>query len=970
MAGSSSCYSCIPGQRYDSSSVAVNKCADCGVDEYNVNGDGASCTDCAANSYSNTGSSSCYTCAPGYEYYSTMPVSVDHPQKCAQCPISEYSATGVSCEVCAASSGYVQHVAGSASCDYCGLGTFADVSTNTCENCSASKYSAGGSDSCTPCGNGGHSEAGSSSCISTPPGHYWSGLHDLPCPAGTFSETGDSCLPCSETGSYSSPGASFCLLSPAGSRSKTDRTGTHICGAGSFSGIGQDSCTLCEIGKFTLLEQGSDFCSFCDADDAVIGSTTLSQGSSSVDSCICAVDQFKLEFEPNKFKCEKNVDAGICSISGTDECLNENATGTTIESIWLQPGFWRVSNISLIVRKCSNPDYCLGGQKTSQSCKENHVGPFCQKCAGEDSNGTAYAMGIDGCEACLSDDLSSTIAAFLLFCLVTILLLHQLLVKAKFELEEDTLEKTVQFSKKLWRTMLKALEALKQFKVQLKIILAYSQIATAMQLNYSIQFPVLFSTILKYVYGVFNVDLFWLGTFTLNFVNIGCFIDLHYWRRTASSAYLLIGVMAGMLSYYRFLNTKSNSDISMKKASNKVVACMDGMIPAGMSDGDKRVTAFRSNRLTEGNLKGYEAENLENFLQKMKSEAMGRTEKRGSILAAIANQGLSLSKLNRVNVEEEETKLSKLTRMLFTLLCENPLYRFLARTLKIREKSAIDAIMALQKERSYKVGARVEVLVGKKKQQQFGTIVYPAVKLNRKEPSRVNFEVDEAVGFPYAIELDDDKKKKLLFLYSKSSFTVLSADQEELDDGRSKLAVKVFGNFLFLSFLIFPTTITQLAYMMGCEAFHDEANDDYCVDEDNDGVFECGKSKDLYDSIGSGSEGYYLRSDYTLKCFESNYYWFMAVALVAIAVYTAVPLGYFVMLYRVRHKLDPGQGERAKRASLDEDEKYIRATTKLTLFSFFWARSPPPCSIKNAQNLTKMPWFRHKLCRSGKSFST
>jgi len=42
------------------------------------------------------------------------------------------------------------------------------------------------------------------------------------------------------------------------------------------------------------------------------------------------------------------------------------------------------------------------------------------------------------------------------------------------------------------------------------------------------------------------------------------------------------------------------------------------------------------------------------------------------------------------------------------------------------------------------------------------------------------------------------------------------------------------------------------------------------------------------------------------------------------------------------------KGERAKRserilrASLDEDEKYIRATTKLTLFSFFWlARLPP-----------------------------
>jgi len=36
------------------------------------------------------------------------------------------------------------------------------------------------------------------------------------------------------------------------------------------------------------------------------------------------------------------------------------------------------------------------------------------------------------------------------------------------------------------------------------------------------------------------------------------------------------------------------------------------------------------------------------------------------------------------------------------------------------------------------------------------------------------------------------------------------------------------------------------------------------------------------------------------------------------------------ILVEEREKLG---GERAKRASLDEDEKYIRATTKLTLFS-------------------------------------
>jgi len=42
------------------------------------------------------------------------------------------------------------------------------------------------------------------------------------------------------------------------------------------------------------------------------------------------------------------------------------------------------------------------------------------------------------------------------------------------------------------------------------------------------------------------------------------------------------------------------------------------------------------------------------------------------------------------------------------------------------------------------------------------------------------------------------------------------------------------------------------------------------------------------------------------------------------------------------------KGDEARELAFDEDEKHIRATTKLTLFSFFRLRSPPPCSIKNA----------------------
>jgi len=47
------------------------------------------------------------------------------------------------------------------------------------------------------------------------------------------------------------------------------------------------------------------------------------------------------------------------------------------------------------------------------------------------------------------------------------------------------------------------------------------------------------------------------------------------------------------------------------------------------------------------------------------------------------------------------------------------------------------------------------------------------------------------------------------------------------------------------------------------------------------------------------------------------------------------------------------QGERAKRASFEEDEKYKRATTKTNIISNSLARSPPTCSIKNAPRLAR-----------------
>ena len=79
-----------------------------------------------------------------------------------------------------------------------------------------------------------------------------------------------------------------------------------------------------------------------------------------------------------------------------------------------------------------------------------------------------------------------------------------------------------------------------------------------MSFNFDITFPTVYTQVLKWVYGVFNFDFFFFWNISLNFAPLGCIFDLHYWRRTASSAFLLMVVMGGLLAYYRFLRLRGN----------------------------------------------------------------------------------------------------------------------------------------------------------------------------------------------------------------------------------------------------------------------------------------------------------------------------------------------------------------------------------------------------------------------------
>ena len=54
-----------------------------------------------------------------------------------------------------------------------------------------------------------------------------------------------------------------------------------------------------------------------------------------------------------------------------------------VETLDLEPGFWRTSSSSTKVLPCLNPKHCKGGADTADLCAEGHTGPLCAVCASD-----------------------------------------------------------------------------------------------------------------------------------------------------------------------------------------------------------------------------------------------------------------------------------------------------------------------------------------------------------------------------------------------------------------------------------------------------------------------------------------------------------------------------------------------------------------------------------------------------------
>lgn len=380
--GSSFCNKCSNGQI---SNLLKSVCIDCSPGFYENNN--INCIKCDNNMYSsNYGSQTCSNCPIGR--------IVINNTNCISCKIGFYTDDNLECKKC--QSGTYSDSDDSSKCNVCPNGYISSSNNDNCIPCPKGKYSFGINPEdhivCIDCSIGKFSGAlaGNSPtvCINCPSGK-WSSILSLnnslgcnECLPGLFSDiegatnsyTCKSCLEGRYNKYYGAKKETDCIQVGLGTYSKTAAVNYIQCPKGKYSStLGSSDCLDCPLGKYAD-EINTIYCKDCPEN---------SEQSIDKTDWICSEGSF-LNLNDSYKECEECPLNTFCQ------------KGSTIETIKLNPGYWRRNKNSLNIIECRTNQYCKGGMLLNNSniCKEGHDGPLCDNCI----KGYAKINGI--CEIC------------------------------------------------------------------------------------------------------------------------------------------------------------------------------------------------------------------------------------------------------------------------------------------------------------------------------------------------------------------------------------------------------------------------------------------------------------------------------------------------------------------------------------------------------------------------------------------
>ena len=128
-----------------------------------------------------------------------------------------------------------------------------------------------------------------------------------------------------------------------------------------------EECVDCEIGKYKEAV-GMHSCDVCE--HVVPGTITAGIRSDSIDDCICPKGHYLNATNIEHARCLKVTTVGI----------QMTVDGMRVDSLSIEPGYWRYSNESLDFRLCPIKAACRGGSDPLNYCREGHFGVYCTEC--------------------------------------------------------------------------------------------------------------------------------------------------------------------------------------------------------------------------------------------------------------------------------------------------------------------------------------------------------------------------------------------------------------------------------------------------------------------------------------------------------------------------------------------------------------------------------------------------------------
>ena len=245
---------------------------------------------------------------------------------------------------------------------------------------------------------------------------------------GDATVAGAGCIPCGNIAFKERSGNYQCTLCPVGSFVSSGTTAVHVeecacsagtvtvgdanstlscqCAIGYFGSAADGNCELCSVGEFKDKVGDAASCKPC-ALEVGEGGTTLQQGSTSKDDCVCGNGYY--------------FQGGACV-----QCeVGAFCPGGDASSMVALPGYWRSDPESTTFFSCETPNgnnICMGGDpwgnntvdgSSGSFCREGHKGLLCSKC--EKGYGKTYGV----CTECNSSHGSSIV--LVMFALVAFL---------------------------------------------------------------------------------------------------------------------------------------------------------------------------------------------------------------------------------------------------------------------------------------------------------------------------------------------------------------------------------------------------------------------------------------------------------------------------------------------------------------------------------------------------------------------